>query len=158
MRGFSTGRCIGQEELELWTLPGWFPALGKPGFPQIPQLRRLGVINGIPETDRLQISTPERGPGPEAGITAGYAPVWGRRNRKPPTDSAEEAKRFCQSLADVYCPDATQVILLSVITGVISNVSVTFIRYPSVPELAQELLKNCERTVANLLGLTAPGD
>src|SRR5713101_4989417 len=75
MRGFSTGRCIGQEELELWTLPGWFPALGKPGFPQIPQLRRLGVINGISETDRLQIPTPERAPGPEAGITAGYAPV-----------------------------------------------------------------------------------
>src|SRR6266702_4421641 len=92
MRRFSTGRYIGQEELELWTLPGWFPALGKPGFPQIPQLRRLGVIDGIPETDRLQIPTPERGPGPEAGITAGYAPVWGRRNRKPPTDSAEEAK------------------------------------------------------------------
>src|SRR5213594_3266299 len=91
MRRFSTGRYIDQEELELWTLPGWFPALGKPGFPQIPQLRRLGVINGIPETDRLQIPTPERGPGPEAGITAGYAPVWGRRNRKPPTDSAEEA-------------------------------------------------------------------
>src|SRR2546428_8119277 len=94
MRRFSTGRYIDQEELELWTLPGWFPALGKPGFPQIPELRRLGVIDGIPETDRLQIPTPERGPGPEAGITAGYAPVWGRRNRKPPTDSAEEAKLF----------------------------------------------------------------
>src|SRR6266581_2148325 len=94
MRRLSTGRYIGQEELELWTLPGWFPALGKPGFPQIPRLRRLGVINGIPETDRLQIPMPERGPGPEAGITAGYAPVWGRRNRKPPTDSAEEANNI----------------------------------------------------------------
>src|SRR6266542_974081 len=94
MRRFSTGRYIGQEELELWTLPGWFPALGKPGFPQMPHLRRLGVINRIPETDRLQIPMPERGPGPEAGITAGYAPVWGRRNRKPPTDSAEEAPFF----------------------------------------------------------------
>src|SRR5439155_24412868 len=77
MRRFATGRYIGQEELELWTLPlpSWFPAPGKPGFPQIPQLRRLGVINGISETDRLQIPTPERAPGPEAGITAGYAPV-----------------------------------------------------------------------------------
>ena len=75
MRGFSTGRYIGQEELELWTLPGWFPALGKPGFPQIPQLRRLGLINRISETDRLQIPTPERAPGPEAGIIAGYAPI-----------------------------------------------------------------------------------
>ena len=90
MRRFATGRYIGQEELELWTLPlpGWFPALGKPGFPQILQLRRLGVINGIPETDCIQIPTPERGPGPEAGITAGYAPVLG-----PP--EPETTHRFC---------------------------------------------------------------
>ena len=35
-----------RDELELWNLPGWFPALGKPGFPQIPQLRRRPLDPG----------------------------------------------------------------------------------------------------------------
>jgi two-component system OmpR family response regulator len=36
------------QSFELWNLPGWFPALGKPGLPQIPHLRRrrLGEKGG----------------------------------------------------------------------------------------------------------------
>ena len=38
----SSAESVGRNgsEFELWNLPGWVPALGKPGFPQIPQLRR----------------------------------------------------------------------------------------------------------------------
>jgi adenine-specific DNA-methyltransferase len=41
----SSAESVGRSdpEFELWNLPGWFPALGKPGFPQIPQLRRRAL-------------------------------------------------------------------------------------------------------------------
>src|SRR5437899_6607515 len=101
MRGFSTGRYIGQEELELWTLPGWFPALGKPGFPQIPQLRRLGCN----KRDLRNRPPPDSDAGKNARATSEnhrwICARWGRRNRKLPTDSAEEAKLIDPRTQDV---------------------------------------------------------
>ena len=37
---------------ERWNLPGWFPALGKQGSPQIPQLRRV-----LPDTSQASTRT-----------------------------------------------------------------------------------------------------
>jgi hypothetical protein len=77
---------------------GLVPSPWKTGFstdPTAPQLRRLGAINGNSETDRPPDSDAGKDARARSGNHLWICARWRPRNRKPPTDSAEEAEKFC---------------------------------------------------------------